>query len=184
MFIDCEGEPVQEMSAIAMDNESYQIVSVYHKHAACDPSLDAWSRKNLHGLNPTYLHDHGFSNESELAANFQCWLKSFNVQCMYANNPGKERELLGMKNIYDILLPTWRERGEMTYHVNANLFKKLSIPIQGVHCSGYVHNSFVSTRGYVPLYCQNEKLLHGYHCSLYDCYEMYLFHLYVVHYWR
>ena len=174
--MDCEGEPVQELSAIAMNNESYQIVSVYHKHADCDSECDEWSRRNIHGLNLKYLRENGFSNESELLANFRQWLSRFQILCMYANNPAKERKLFPKLIIHDLLLPPWEERMKMPSHIIANRFKQLNVPILNVSCNGYVHNQYVR-----PLYLcwetMKPKTIHGVHCSLYDCLELYFYFL-------
>ena len=132
MFVDCEGDPVQEFSAIAMDNSTYQIISVYHKHVDCDFKADRWSRKHLHGLNRNYLRAHGFEDVGELVFDFERWFKSFDVVCMYANAPDKERQLLPGRTIHDLLLLPWQERVRKHYHVIANLFKELSIPIENV----------------------------------------------------
>ena len=91
--MDCEGEPVQELSAIAMDSCSYQIVSVYHQHAKCDPNADSWARKHIHGLNQQYLQDYGFSNECALLIDFKRWLAAFNVVSTFCNDPTKEKKL-------------------------------------------------------------------------------------------
>ena len=74
-----------------MDNDSYQIVSVYHKHVECEPNHDTWSRRNFHGLNLSYLNRFGLRNECDLIIDFQMWLNSFDVQLIYANDPRKER---------------------------------------------------------------------------------------------
>ena len=88
---------MQELSAIAMNNVTYQIVSVFHKHAFCNPEDDAWSRVNIHGLNPDFLKDYGFLNEDALIIDFKKWLQSFDIVCMYANNPNRERRLFALR---------------------------------------------------------------------------------------
>ena len=96
--MDCEGEPVQELSAIAMNNWTYQIVSVYHQHANCNPNVDQWARKHIHGLNLKYLQDYGFSCESALLIDFKRWLAAFNVIRIFCNNPGKEKKFFSKSN--------------------------------------------------------------------------------------
>ena len=169
---------MQEVSAIAMDNESYQILSVYHRHANCDFAVDKWSRRHIHGLNRSYLRTHGFENEGELILDFERWLRSLNVVQMFANDPAKERKLFPSYTIQNVLLPNWQERISQPYHIVAHRFKELAIPILNKQCEGYVHCEYVGGRCYVLANkTQATKLLHGYHCSLYDCYEMYLYHL-------
>ena len=94
IFLDSEGEPTQEFSAIAMDNETYKIVSVYHKHIDCKARDDVWSRQNYHGLNLDYLHKYGHCCLCHFIVDFQRWLNKFHILQLYANNPHKERVLL------------------------------------------------------------------------------------------
>jgi hypothetical protein len=171
--MDCEGEPVQELSAIAMNNWTYQIVSVYHQHANCDPNVDQWARKHIHGLNLKYLQDYGFSCESALLIDFKRWLAAFNVIRIFCNNPGKERKVFPNLIIDDILLPPWDSRVNQHYHEVTKRFKDLCVPILSVRCSSYVHNQC-----FFPPYLNTAKVLYGYHCSLYDSYQLYLFYLF------
>lgn len=167
-----------------MDNESYEILSVYHQHANCDSSLDSYSRRFVHGLNLDYLQQQGFPNESKLVADFHCWLNKFNVTRMFANNPAKERRLLGNMRVEDILLPSWLEREKEPYHKVSRRYKQLNIPILNVRCDAYIHNRYVMKSRYVRTCNETEitKLLHGRHCSLYDSYEMYLFYVFQTEY--
>ena len=160
-----------------MDNNTHEIVSVYHEHVDCDSEVDEWSRKYLHGLNRNYLRTHGFEEVHELVLHFQRWIKSFDVVCMYANAPDKERQLLPGRTIHDLLLPPWQERMRKPYHVVANRYKELRIPIVNVRCGGYIHSQYEGIRCHVQNKTQMMKLLHGFHCSLYDCYELYLYYL-------
>ena len=165
-----------------MDNESYQIVSVYHKHVECNPTVDRWSRRNVHGLNVRYLQMYGLQNQCELVLDFKNWLNSFHVLQIYANDPHKERILLQNNRINDILLPAWTERVAQPYHCVAARFKELNVPILDKKCDGYVHNSFVGDHFNKMNKSQVIKLLHGYHCSLYDVYELYLFYVFQTQY--
>lgn len=178
MFLDCEGEPIQELSAIAMDNESFQIISVFHKHAECHPKDDKWSRKHIHGLNRNYLSNSGYSNENDLVTACYNWLKSFKVVVLYANNPSKERKLFPKYSVFDMFLPSWEDRMNQPYHVLAHRFKFLNVPILNTRCSAYVHAEYLNKRWMGPSLKDMAKVLHGYHCSLYDCYELYLFFLF------
>ena len=182
MFLDCEGEPAQELSGIAMDNETYEIISVFHHHAACDPTLDNWSRRNIHGLNVKCLSDYGLENEECLAIAFQRWLKTFDVKCMYANDPCKERRLLKNDRIVDALLPRWEDRVNTPYHAVASRFKELCIPINNVRCTSFIHNARACSVSRHLNRTQTLKLLHGYHCSLYDSYELYLQYIFKTRY--
>lgn len=176
--MDCEGEPVQELSAIAMNNWTYEIVSVYHQHANCNPQEDEWSRKHVHGLNQQYLQDFGFCDENSLLSDFKKWLATFNVACIFCNNPGKERKLFPNLIINDILLPPWINRVNQHYHEVTKRFKELSIPILNVRCSKYIHNQCK-----FPPFLDTPKVAFGHHCSLYDCYELYLFYVFQPNEW-
>ena len=161
-----------------MDNQSYEIVSVYHKHIDCDPNHDTWSRRNYHGLNLSYLHRFGLRNECDLIIDFQMWLNSFDVKLIYANDPRKERILLQRNYINDILLPVWRDRVNEPYHRVAVHFKELNVSILDTKCGGYIHNAYSIDPFTKMTESQKLKSLHGYHCSLYDSYELYLFYLF------
>ena len=180
VFIDCEGSPVQELSAIIMQWETKNIVSVYH-HFAYDVYApnDNWARKYLHGLNLEYLYNHGFGSTEQLIEHFKLWLSEFNYVHIFGNDPRKERSELNL-DIVDIELPGWIDRSKEPYHTIANRFKELSVPISNSNlCCGNVAHSSYSTQ---PLWKPKNltavaKQEHGFHCSLYDCYEMYLFYL-------
>ena len=176
--MDTEGDPVQELSALAMDNVTFQIISVYHKHADCDSDSDGWARTHVHGLNQSYLRLHGFSNDSELLSDFQKWLDSLNVICIFANNPAKERLFLHNNIIRDSLLPNWVDRASEPYHQVANCFKDLNIPVHGINCNPYAHRDYRSpSMRHLKTKKEEAKALHGHHCSLYDAYELYLYHI-------
>ena len=165
-----------------MENATYQIVSVYHKHVECDPNHDFWARKNIHSLNSSCLNRFGLRNECQLLIDFQTWLNSFDVKVIYANDPHKERIFLQQHNIVDIILPMWRERVTKPYHSVAVRFKELNVPILDTKCDSYVHNNFSINPLYEPNESKRLKFLHGYHCALYDCYELYLFYLFQTQY--
>ena len=158
-----------------MDNESYQIVSVYHQHVDCAPHLDAWSRRNIHGLNVTYLQSCGLRSQCDLIIDFRMWLDSFHVKQVYANDPQKERILLQMKSINDIFLPSWQERITKPYHEVAVRFKQFNIPILNKKCDAYIHNAYNCDPLRDMTETQRLRRLHCHHCSLYDTYEFYLF---------
>ena len=64
IFIDSEGEPTQEMSAIAMSIANRHIMNIYMYDAhAKSYELDDWVRRHVHELDPFYLETHGFPNE-------------------------------------------------------------------------------------------------------------------------
>ncbi len=74
-------------------------------------------------------------------------------------------------------LPNWIVRVDKQYHKIARRFKDRNIPYHSTtNCFEEAHCNFV------PLtYFKNEtakiKADHGFHCSLYDVYELYLFYV-------
>ena len=167
-----EGDSLQELSAIQMNALTRQIVDVYHAHAKpC--SSDSWSRSHIHGLNPQFLHRYGFHCEETLILDFKKWLRGKDVLAMYANDPYKESDILKL-SIKDMNMPRWAERVYKPYHEIAVTYKNDFIPILDKRCCAEAHSSFVK----YPMRKRSEteiaKRDFGFHCSLYDTYEMYL----------
>ena len=76
VFVDCEGEPLQEFTALYVNVEKQLIVDVFHRHV-CYPftyDKDSFSRRHIHGLNRDFLSKNGLSNESVLLLHFRKWL--------------------------------------------------------------------------------------------------------------
>ena len=175
MFIDCEGEPVQELTAIEVRRSDFAIVDVFHAHANVpNRTDDLWSRKHVHGLDLDFLNDHGFPSENELCAAFHVWFSKRNSDTNFANNPGKEIKFLNIP-IANVELPPWVERANCPAHRTALTFKKLQTPIGNAACFSNIHARYNLPRKY-----DNDdarwlaKKEWGYHCSLYDAYEAYL----------
>ena len=176
-FIDVEGEPWQELSCIVMCPKQKNIVAVYHKYAACHPLTDSWSRLHVHGLNITYLLKYGLKDEKTLIADFKRWLDQFVVIVMYANNPSHEKEKLNL-NMVDIGLPQWVERVQHEYHQIAQLYKMSSKPFCYITCNNHIHSDYVYQNiTDCNTYLQKVKAAHGFHCSLADVHELYLYYL-------
>ena len=74
IFIDSEGEPIQELSALEMNFKSKEIVDVFHGHAFTT-ELDSFSRRHVHGLNPVLLKKTGYENTYKLLKAFHSWRK-------------------------------------------------------------------------------------------------------------
>ena len=130
----------------------------------------------IHGLDFERLYQHGFSNEQELICDFKTWLSQFDVQDIFANNCVKERSLLDM-NVKDVGLPNWTERVKYHYHNIPQFCKRSGRPILDVICDKENHRCF-EFREIQPsmTLCNKLKYAHGYHCSLADVYEVYLFY--------
>ena len=167
-----EGTSIQEISAIQMNALTRQIVDVYHEHAMPD-NPDQWARRHIHGLNEKFLQQHGFPNEETLLRDFKRWLRGKDVLSIYANAPSKEATALNLV-IHDMNIPSWAERVYQSYHQTVLSFKNEFIPILDKRCCAEAHISFVK----YPLKRLNEteiaKRDFGFHCSLYDAYELYL----------
>jgi len=167
-----EGDSIQELSAIEMNALTREIVDVYHAYAKCE-NADFYCRSHIHGLNTLYLKEFGFPNEKALIDNFKRWLRTKDVLVMYANDPTKEKTVLNLP-IKDMELPKWTERVSMFTHQTALAFKKNSIPVLNKSCPKHAHNSFVGFPVMRDTPTQLAKRSHGYHCSLYDSFELYL----------
>ena len=118
---------MQELSAIQMNAETRQIVDVYHAHARRTVP-DDWAVKHIHGLSDSFLNTYGFLNEESLINDFRNWRRGKDVLAFYGNNPGKEKQLLGIR-ILDMCIPQWSERVHHPSHRVAQRFKQESIPV-------------------------------------------------------
>ena len=180
IFLDSEGSPIQELSAIQIDAMTREIVDVYHGYA-CSEESDTWARRHVHGLNQTFLTNNGHASESALIAHFRKWLRGKDVLAFYGQAPQQERERI-QTTIHDMNLPPWAKRITRDYHSVANAFKVGEVPILHTHCPvALAHRDF---SGY-PLKRMTDtevaKHEHGVHCSLYDTFELYL--AYVMNAW-
>lgn len=164
---------MQELSAIQMNALTRQIVDVYHGHATSSCFCDSWARSHIHGLNTCFLRQCGFPNQGTLIYDFKHWLRGKDVLAMYANNPGKEADVLNLP-IKDMGLPPWAERMHQSYHQMARTYKNEFIPILNKRCCAEAHAAFTK----YPLKRLSEteiaKRDYGFHCALYDAYELYL----------
>ena len=167
-----EGESIEEVSAIQMNALTRQIVDVYHAHALSQ-NPDTWATRHIHGLNKNFIQRNGFPNEDTLIRDFKRWLRSKDVLSIYANAPFKESSTLKLV-IKDMNMPPWAERVYQSYHQTALIFKNAFVPILDKRCCAEAHNAFVK----YPLMRLNESEIakrdFGFHCSLYDAYELYL----------
>lgn len=175
LFVDCEGDPVQELSAIEVRASDFAIIDVFHAHAdVSSVAVDAWSRKNVHGLSLDFLNQHAFPSQHELCAAFHVWYSKKQTAVNFANNPVKETKFLNIK-LTDVQLPIWVERINCPAHRIALAFKRHETPVGNSVCYNHIHNC------YSPSACNEEvdarmlaKREWGHHCSLYDAFEAYL----------
>ena len=177
IFVDTEGCPIQEMSAIEMDKETEKIVDVYHEFANIpNPEVDWYSSKYIHGLQPAFLAEYGFQNQIQLTEDFKLWLMTKSVHKLYANDPTHERGLLKPYVVEDLRLPIWKERVLEDYHEIAQNLKERNIPFfSTTNCFLEAHSNFRPLT-YFKNYTHKLKSAHGFHCCLYDVYELYLYY--------
>ena len=182
IFIDSEGSPIQEFSALYVDPTSQEIKDVYHRYIAF-PSDDGggdsdwWARRHVHGLNRAYLTLNGLADEQALLCDFNKWLQSHPYDKLLAHAPDKERAALHLP-VQDVCLPSWQERGHLLSHRIALSMKRKCISICGVSCSLDAHSSYVEwrpRRRFTLAPSDVHKRHFGHHCSLFDCIECYLF---------
>ena len=154
-----------------------RVVEVYHSYAYCPLDQDEWARKHVHGLNPFHLIDIGFPNENELIADFKRWLTNYNVCHIYANGARTEAMKLDLA-VCDICLPSWVERVQHDYHRIPNFYKcHNECFVTGVSCDEAIHGCYERPRITNSMSAtQIAKAQHGWHCSLYDAYELYFFY--------
>ena len=164
---------MQETSAIEICSETYEILDVFHELVQVDKDVDAWARDHVHGLNEDWLSLNGWKFENSLVTVFKSWLKSKNFVLLFGNNPTTERRKFNI-NMCDLHLPPWVDRQNKPYHILAKKFKELNVAFLGKSCHSLAHSKYLR-----PAPCANQatfiaKWNHGYHCALYDCYELYL----------
>ena len=175
IFLDMEGTPIQEISALEVDIKTKAIVDVFHYYGDYN-KRDKFARQHVHGLNKFFLKCHSSGNEAKLIESFLLWLKPKNVRTIYANNPVKEAAVLKLP-IVNFPLPIWVERQHKRYHRVAIFMKNTNYPIcQIVSCSKSAHSSFINSVQHRNPEITLAKEKHGYHCSLYDVMELYLFY--------
>lgn len=181
IFIDSEGDPVQEFTAIYVDEKTATIVDVFHQYVRypfyCDK--DVFSRLHVHGLNRHYLSTYGLHGENELVNHFFKWLKTHPYSSIYAHAPAREVNLLSPLSVTDVHLKPWAQRTKCLSHDIALRAKLCKYPICGITCSA--HADFLAWQ---PKHVNtltltdHAKLSFSHHCSLYDCIECCIFFLY------
>jgi len=178
VICDSEGDPVQEFSALYVDEESALIKDVFHRHVRYPffRDKDTFARSHIHGLNLHYLQQHGLNNASQLVTLFHQWLSSHPYKAIFAHGPQREVKLLSLP-IYDVHLPPWTCRVNMAAHRIARRMKVNNLKICNVSCF-QAHSDFL---GWLPKNVNNPsstdyaKIPFSHHCSLYDCIECYAF---------
>lgn len=176
IFLDSEGDPIQEFSALYVHPLTLEIVDVFHEYVKYPYTrdIDQWARCHVHGLTLRFLSDHGVDDEKEVKRKFHNWLFSHPYESIYGHAPRKEEVFLHVP-ITDICLKPWKSRRNVLSHRLALSLKKSVVPICGVQCSS-AHSSYISWQ---PKNCHSltatdcAKFEFGHHCSLYDSAELY-----------
>jgi len=178
VFVDCEGEPLQEFTALYVDVQKRLILDVFHHHV-CYPfthDKDSFSRRHIHGLNRDFLSRHGLSDESALLLLFREWLSKRPYSCIYAHGPEREKRFLSLP-IQDVCLKPWKERIHCYSHQVALSLKLNFVPICGVTCHAHDEVTWKVNCKNVPSETDFAKKQFFHHCSLYDCVECFLYFL-------
>ena len=175
IFIDSEGSPIQELSAIEMDLDTREIIDVFHDYAYTEED-DEFCRKHIHGLNRDFLFRQGYSETHKLVDAFKEWMREKKNFLLYGNNPQAEIRDLQLR-ISDIGLDKWLVRTDKSYHMIAYTFKRSFIPIRSRQCYKEAHSAFTGCLVRLHNATDIAKEKHGFHCSLYDCYELYLYYV-------
>ena len=180
IYINSQGYPIQEFSAIYVDGETHEIVDVFHKYVIYPCSVyddDKYLRKHVHGLDLDYLAAHGLRDEEELKTTFLTWLSDHPYDAMYGDHPSREAELLSL-TIEDVFLVPWSSRDSEISHKLALSLKQKCTKICNVCCAA-AHRSF---RYWPPLRVHNmncrdkARVKYRHHCSFYIALECFLHH--------
>ena len=178
IFIDSEGEPCQEFTALYADMESKSVIDIFHCHVAYPTDsydCDWWARRYIHGLKTTYLRKNGVKNVEELVENFTVWLSTRPHDGIYAHAPRKEIDLLRMPVSHVALLP-WKERRNDPSHELAVDMKLTKKDVCGVHCNAHNVNTRWRPKNAHSLTMSDiAKINFSFHCSLYDAAEIFFF---------
>lgn len=174
IIVDSEGDPIQEWSALAVDEEHDVICDVFHAHVSYPYAIDYdwFARRHVHGLRLDFLSKYGFSNVNILLENFLDWLQPYNACTIYANAPSKESSFLS-RHITDAGLLPWKDRSSTLSHNIAMEMKFCKVAIADTVC--FAHNEFVSFKSKRRFLNETDiaKMVFRHHCSLYDCVEIY-----------
>lgn len=178
IIIDSEGDPVQEFSALYINEVTATIVDVFHRHVKYPfhRDEDAFARQHVHGLNRDYLSLHGLRCEEELLTAFRKWLTTHPFDAIYAHAPAKEVKFLSLP-VKDVCLKPWCQRVFCDSHRVALAMKLQCVPMCNVTC--HAHSDFLywrPRRAKTLTATDKAKLQFFHHCSLYDCIECF-YHL-------
>lgn len=185
IFIDSEGEPVQEFSAIYVSADGTNVLDVFHRYVQYpypNYDYDSFSRRYIHGLDCDFLFQHGLPTEGDLVTTFLEWLEHHPYTAIYAHAPAKEKKLFAAATsasllIRDISLRPWKDRRFESSHRKALAMKINCVPVCGVTCSAHNSVCWRAKNVKTPSAADCAKMDFLHHCSLYDCIECLFFYL-------
>ena len=160
-----------------MNVETKEITDVFHGYADVIVDTDLFARRHVHGLCVSFLKANGFCNETTLISAFRSWLRQKSYVKIIANDGAKECRKLDLL-IDNMYLPLWAVRLYEPYHRISNAFKENQVPFfRDLCCSKDAHSRFHPSPPEKFSVSKRARFIHGYHCSLYDAYELYLLHV-------
>ena len=180
IYVDSQGTPIQEFSAIYVNEETFEIVDVFHKYVIYPCSVyddDKWARKHVHGLDLDFLAVHGLRDREELKTSFFTWLSDHPYNEMYANCPNILSPFLSL-SIKDVYLVSWSSRDSDLSHQIALFLKLKCAKICNVCCAA-AHRSFRywrPTQVYDMSSHDKARMKFRHHCSFYNAIENFLYH--------
>ena len=167
-----EGEPIQELSALAVDSKTLEVMDIFHHYGDYSAS-DKFARVHVHGLSKHFLSQHSVGSESKLINKFLIWLEAKNVKAIYANNPTKEVEVLGLP-VINYPLSNWIDRQDNFLHQLTIRLKNNSHDFCHRCCPAEAHSAYIQPYKHKNPAITEAKAKHGFHCSFYDVVELFL----------
>ena len=186
--IDIEGDYITPLEISILEVERGEIIAVFHRHGI-PPNMEKALRDNSsksfrfseapysHGIDSTELSKITNLTSKKLIELALKFLSKDIVVISNDKNPNSDIANLFRKNNFrirykNIYLGDWADRDTNASHEISRIGKFNNRPILGVSCNfNRLHR--------VPLFFRKttntakKKLLHGAHCSLYDCLEIF-----------
>ena len=186
MSIEGNANEVLEIAFILVKSGELTECKVFHAYPE-DMSRFLKDRKHSHNLNVFILKQQAFESQIDLYKAVRYFLYKNDIRILIGldSETGKQSENhLFLRNIgycdyvyHSHNLPSWIERSKFLYHAKAMFLKNNSIPIQtkSGECKCVAHDkNIVISKGSPVTRELREK--YDFHCSLYKCYESYLYH--------
>ena len=169
--VDVEGEPSQEIAAIAVN--ANRVESVFHIFPRVDDQRglanDWYARKYIHGL-PISKGLHGVA---DWRRKWSEWRSRRSHYPLMANAGAKEAMVFN-EQVINHSLQEWVVRATDTRHIFARYAKQRQWAVGGICCAKINHCKYVQSRSPTKTLSLRgqAKAVHGYHCALYDAWEV------------